>query len=205
MKYEKLIKRLEKELTYKEDGPYFIEDIYKLFKDYSRQTTFDVLDEAIKQRKIKKYSRGIYYKENEPLIEEIIKKRYLIDEQGACGIYGRLIMELNFGISTQVPMVYQVITNKASRKYRELSINGQRIALYKSRCNITNKNFKTYSLLELFTNLDLNDYTKEVKENIRKYIKKENIRKKEIHELIPFFPAKTTKNLTITGAIYEAL
>ena len=69
-------------------------------------------------------------------------------------------MEVNFSLSTQIPVLIEVITNNESRKSRLINIKGREVLLKKSRTNITNENYKAYTILEFFTQVSINEYLK---------------------------------------------
>ncbi len=115
------------------------------------------------------------------------------------------MIDLYFLVSYQVPNVIEVITNKESRKIREIEIRGRKAVLRKSRLLISNENEKAYILMELFSNLDMRQYkeSKDIRDSVLKYIREKNITRNDILSLADFFPARTMKNLTISGVLYE--
>ena len=115
------------------------------------------------------------------------------------------MIDLNFFISYQVPNAIEVITNKESRDVREIEIRGRRVILRKSRVPITKENESAYTLMELFNGMDLRRYMEDsmVRESINSYIREKNIKPEMIYRLASSFPARTMKNLAISGVLYE--
>lgn len=121
------------------------------------------------------------------------------------GIYGRLVLDYNFGLSTQVPNTIQIITNNESRKLRRIKILGFDYIFYKSRCKMTKNNYKAYTLLEFLNGLDVKYYDDIGKYKTEEYIKKEKISKKDIMAIIKYFSSKVCKNLVLTKLLNVAL
>lgn len=121
------------------------------------------------------------------------------------GIYGRLVIELNFLLSNQVPNTIEVITNNETRRVREIKIRNRRVILRKSRCPITNDNYKAYTIMELFSNMDLRQYREDMtaRNEIIKYLQSERIAQQDLFALAPVFPAQTMKNLAESRLLNE--
>lgn len=205
-----LISRLEKRFGY--DKPIFTEDIFECMKDYSRQRVYQLIAEAIKKEALERFDTGIYYLPTETefgrsvlTVNEVVNRKYISDNGETFGIYGKYVIDLNFLLSYQVPNTIEVITNKASRDVREIEIRGRKIILRKSRLPITSKNEAAYTLMELFTDIDMRQYKGDpmVKESVSSYIKKKKINSGIIYSLASFFPARTMKNLATSGVLYE--
>lgn len=203
-----LTERLKAE--YGLNNPIFVEEILETMRDYSRQSVYRFIDDAIEEGTLARFDTGIYYlpKQTEigmtiPSVERVVTKKYLRNENEVYGIYGRWIMELNFDLSTQVPNTIEVITNKVSRAVREIEIRGRRVVLRKSRLPITKENASAYTLLELFSIMDLREYSNRVRKCVFEYIEEEKITKESLMKIADAFPAKTIRNLAISGVLNE--
>ena len=203
-----LIDRLKNE--YGLNNPILIDEILETMKDYSRQSVYRLMSEAIEEGTLVRFDTGVYYlpKQTEigmsiPSVERVVTKKYLRNEEEVFGIYGRWIMELNFDLSTQVPNTIEVITNNTSRAIREIEMKGRRVVLRKSRLPITKENANAYTLLELFSMMDMREYSKRVRQSVFEYIKEKNITKESLMKLAYAFPAKAMRNLAIGGVLNE--
>lgn len=192
--------------------PIFTREILQVMSEYSRQRVYQMISDAEEKGLLVRYDIGIYYiplitefGQSVPSINNVIDKKYIKNKDETFGIYGKDIIALNFMLSYQVPNVIEVITNKESRKVREVEIRGQKIILRKSRLPITSSNENTYILLELFTHIDINKYNenKSVRDCISKFIDEKRITKSDILNIADAFPAKTMKNIAMTGVLYE--
>ena len=201
-----LIERLKD--AYGVNNPIFTNEILKVMQDFSRPTIYRFIDEAIKDGALARFYPGIYYIPKMtligmsiPSVERVITKKYLRDGDEVFGIYGRWILELNFDLSTQVPNTIEIITNKASRAIRETEMGGRRVVIRKSRLPITKENVSAYTLLELFSIIDLREYNKRVQRCVLQYIEERKITKDSILNIAGAFPAKAIKNLVISGVL----
>ena len=180
--------------------------------EYSSQSVYRIISDALNKKELMKYERGIYYlpKEMEfglavPSVERVITKKYLRDGDEVFGIYGRWIMELNFDLSTQVPNTIEIITNKASRAIKEIEMRGRRVIIRKSRLPITKDNVYAYTLLELFNMMDMNEYSKRVQRCVLEYIKEKKINKDSVMKIAYAFPSKAMQKVVISGVIYQLI
>lgn len=180
--------------------------------DYSRQRIYQLIKEALEKGILVRFDTGVYYLPTKTefgfstiSVDEVVYKKYISNNNETFGIYGKDIIDLNFLLSYQVPNSIEVITNKESRDVREIEIKGRRVILRKSRLEITKNNVKTYIFMELFNNINLRKYKEDLmaQDSVKKYIKKNKITNNKIYELAKFFPAKTMKNLAVSGVLYE--
>ena len=192
--------------------PIFTEDILECMKDFSSQRIYQLIAEEIKKGSLVRYDKGVYYLPTETefgqsvlTVNEVVKRKYICDNDEVFGIYGKSVIELNFLLSYQVPNVIEVITNKESRDVREVEIRGRKIILRKSRIPITSENEAAYTLMELFNGIDVREYreNKMARESISKFIREKKINSSMIYSLASFFPARAMKNLATGGVLYE--
>lgn len=192
--------------------PIFTEEIMTIFTRYSRPRIFQLINKAEENGEIVRFDTGVYYLPtitefgvSKITAEQVVEKKYVRSGGNIFGIYGRLILELNFLLSTQVPNTIEVITNNEARRVREVIIGNRPFILRKSRCQINNGNYGAYTLMELFSNMDLREYKEnaEVQKEIMKYVNKQRITSKGLLELAPSFPSRTTKKIVESGILNE--
>ncbi len=192
--------------------PIFTSEILEEMKEYSRARVFQLLKNAEQEKTIIKFDKGIYYIPTKTRyglslisVEQVIRKKFISNEENVFGIYGGLQMELNFMLTTQVPNTIEVITNHETMFVREIKLKDRKIILRKSRLLITKENADAYTILELFTGIDMKKYFNDtlVQKEIRTFIKDKKIKRKDISSLVRAFPAKTTRNLMESGMIDE--
>lgn len=195
--------------NFKTNEPILISDIIK-FSGYSRPRVNQIVSECINSGKLARFCDGVFYAPTNTIlgkstldIKQVIKRKYLEYNGNIFGIYAGLSLLNAFGITTQVPSVYEIITNNESTRVRKIVLNGQNIVLRKSRCKITKSNYKIYALLELLNLIDIKDNIDY--DVIINYIKKNNIKYKDMVKYLEFFPAKVSKNLNRSELIYATL
>lgn len=201
-----MLRRLERKFG--RNNPIFLEEIFGIVPEYSRQSVYRFLSKAVKEGDIIKFGKGVYYLPKEtdfgiasPSIERIIERKYIRDGKRVYGIYGCLNLEERFGFSDQIPNAIEVITNNASRAVREVEMRERRVILRKSRVNITKENEAAYTLLELFSKIDAKDCGKTSTRLIKEYIEEKKVTPEDILKMSSAFPAKATRNLFLSGVL----
>lgn len=186
--------------------PIFTNEILALF-DLSKQRTMELLKKSIDNGDIKKIERGVYYvpykktlsyngvvfegleTDNEPTTEEIIIKKYKYNNKGEVyGIDDGMVLENDLHLTTQVPQVYNIITNNESRNMRVVKIGNEEVRLKKPYVKITKDNYKEYEVLQAINVLsNMNHRTaQQIKDDIKRYGKN----KERMIKMLPYFPEK---------------
>ena len=108
-------------------------------------------------------------------------------------------------LTYQIPTAIEIVTNNETMWVREIKIKNRSIILRKSRTPITKDNVDAYTLLELFTNIDMKKYFNDssVQREIILFVKRKKIKVKDIYALVSAFPSKTTKKIMESGIISE--
>ena len=192
--------------------PIFTNEILEVMKDYSRPRVFQLIKKAEQDESIVKFDKGIYYIPTKTRygnslisVEQVIKKKYISDNDEVFGIYGGLQMQQNFLITLQVPNTIEVVTNKETMWVRETKLKNRNIILRKSRIPITKENANAYTILELFSNIDIKKYLDDtsIQREVIHFIKEKEIKLKDLYPLTGAFPSKTTRNIMESGIINE--
>ena len=205
-----LVEKLKKDFQL--NKPILTSDILNIMKGYSRSYIYQLIDKEEKKGKLIRFDTGIYYipKETEfgqamPSVNSVVDKKYISNKGEIFGIYGKYVIDLNFLASSQVPNTFEVITNKETRRVREIYIKGRRVVLRKSRCKITNDKHTAYTLVEFFNNVDMIQYNddKNIRRMVKEYINENNIKRDTVISVAEAFPSKAIKNLALSGVLYE--
>lgn len=196
---------------FKKNEPIFIEEILDAIKEYSRAYTFRQIKKMEEDGTIVRFTQGVYYLPTETefgrssiSIHQILNRKYLNDNDEIFGVYSGLILQNMFGVTTQVPNVLEIVTNKETTKCRKIHIRGREFILRKSRIKITKENASSYMILQLFSEIKDAHYMDERGiRTIRSYMKKTNVTKNDLFELANVFPARTMKNLMVSGVLND--
>ena len=192
--------------------PIFTSEILEEMSEYSRPRVFQLLKKAEEDESLIKFDKGIYYIPNETRygkslisVEQVVRKKYISDKDDVFGIYGGLQMKQNFLLTYQVPTAIEVVTNKETMWVRETKLKNRSIILRKSRLPITRENADAYTVLELFSNIDMRRYFDDtsVQREIVGFIREREVKGKDVYTLAGAFPSKTTRNIAESGIINE--
>ena len=177
--------------------------------EYSRPRVFQLLK---KEESLIKFDKGVYYIPTETRygkslisVEQVVRKKYVSDKDDVFGIYGGLQMQQSFMLTYQVPTAIEVVTNNETMWVRETKLKNRSIILRKSRLPITKENADVYTILELFSNMDMKKYLNDtsVKREVVGFVKDRAIKVKDVYALAGAFPAKATRNIMESGIINE--
>ena len=158
---------------------------------------------------IEKYSQGVYYIPKETIlgrstlsIDDVINRKYITNDNDIYGFYSGLSFYNKLGISTQVPFVYEIVTNKEKSRVREITLKNQKIILRKPYVKINKNNYLENQFLDFINNANSNDLSDNI-DVLKKYIKDNNLNKNVILDLITYYPSKTSKKLIESRLLYE--
>lgn len=161
--------------------------------------------------KLKKYDTGIYFIPSESIFKsgsqisqnDVIEKKYLISSGGRCGYISGINFANALGITSQVPAGCEVVTNKASKDYRETTLASEKIIIRKPRAVINESNYKSLQLLDLLK--DMESYSElsesEVGEKIKSYMAKSKISFSRLEPFLPLYPDKVFRNMYMIGVL----
>lgn len=195
--------------NYKENEPIFISELkYKnLNMNAIRQQILNLTTKNLLVR----YDTGIYYIPGNSIFKtskilnqnKIIEKKYISSNDEILGYLSGLNFANKIGITTQVPNLYEVVSNKATCDYRELKIASTKIILRKPRTTITKENYLELQFLDMIKEIDnLSILDKEEnKKIVLNYMKFANISFEKLQKLLEFYPDKIYKNLYQVGVL----
>lgn len=192
--------------------PIFTSEILEEMSEYSRPRVFQLLKKAEQEQTLIKFDKGVYYIPTETRygkslisVEQVIRKKYISDKDDVFGIYGGLQMQQSFMLTYQVPTAIEVVTNNETMWVRETKLKNRSIILRKSRLPITRENADVYTILELFSNMDMRRYFEDtsVQREVVGFVRDRAIKGKDVYALAGAFPSKTTRNIMESGIINE--
>lgn len=192
--------------NYEPNEPIFTSDIEL---GLSGNTLRPLLKQLCDQGLLKRFDNGVFYipaksrlKNGIPIdAGTVAKYRYITRRGNVEGYYSGYTFANQVGMTLQVPVIVEIVSNEASAKVRDIKIKGQTIRLRKPRTTITTKNAKVLQFLDLLCEVDrLSDESKDViSTRLKDIIKKQNIKKRDIDAYISLYPAKVYKNFYEKG------
>lgn len=160
---------------------------------------------------LKRFDTGIYYIPKKSMfrsgsslsVDEVIRRKYLADGGNCCGYVGGILFANQLGLTTQVPGVYEIYTNKATTEYRETQLAGLRVILRKPYCAIDEKNAVTLQFLDLLKEIvDISEVDgEELTDRLIGYMKKKSIGFESMRQFLPYYPERIYKNMYEVGLL----
>ena len=158
---------------------------------------------------IEKYSQGVYYIPKNTLlgkstlsINDVINRKYITNDEEIYGFFSGLSFYNKLGISTQVPFVYEIVSNKERSRVREITLKKQRIILRRPYVTINKNNYLEAQFLDFINNAKNNDINDNI-ETLKKYINDNKLNKSIVIDLITYYPSKVSKKLIESRLLYE--
>ena len=124
------------------------------------------------------------------------KDRYINRRGKVEGYYSGYTFANQVGVTSQVPVTLEIVSNEASAKVRDIKIKDQIIRLRKPKTTVTKENAKVLQFLDLLCEVErLSDESEDtISKRLRDIIKKQNIQKQYIDAYISLYPLKVYKN-----------
>ena len=195
--------------NFKIGEPIFIDELPSNSKDSLRQEVKRLVDDG---QLIRIYN-GVYYKPYRTILGTIgrmsinayIDKKYINDNNKPIGFISGIGLYNKYGFTTQIPSVYEIVSNQASTKQRKVNIDGYDIIIYKPMTEINNTNINELEFLTLMTDIDKYSEIKgnELISKINEYVKLKNINYNIVKKYLPLFPDRVYKNIYNGGMMNE--
>ena len=199
--------------NYKENEPIFLVDLQ--VDGMTRTNVRQQIKKLTDTGKVKRFDNGIYFLPKKTIFksgsqlapEKVLECKYLRDKDERCGYVSGLIFFNQMGLTTQVPMMYEVVSNKATNDYRETSLAKSRVIVRKPKVPVTEKNYKALQFLDMLKDVDVySEVTgKPLQDRLYRYMDDANLSISEIEPYFAYYPDKLYKNLVETRVIYNGL
>lgn len=199
--------------NYKENEPIFLADLQ--VDGMTRTNVRQQIKKLTDTGKVKRFDNGIYFLPKKTIFksgsqlapEKVLECKYLRDKDERCGYVSGLMFFNQMGLTTQVPMMYEVVSNKATSDYRETSLAKSRVIVRKPKVPVTEKNYKALQFLDMLKDVDVySEVTgKPLQDRLYRYMDDANLSISEIEPYFAYYPDKLYKNLVETRVIYNGL
>ena len=180
------------------------------FQGYSAPWIKKALKNLCDEGKVVRFERGVYYiPEDTPLgrgrldPRQVISKKSMCDGSGIIGYFSGLTFLNMLGLSSQMPNVLELYTNKEPSRVREVPVGSQRVLLRRARTAIDSDNAATLSFLELMNFTDAAFYDAGKKKTVAAYIEDNGITRSSIAKYAPCFPDRAMRTLVESGVVYD--
>ena len=195
--------------TYGTNEPIFVSDI-----TYDGMTQNNIRQQIMNYAatgKLKRYDTGIYYIPKGSIFKtatslsqnSVIEKKYLYSGTERCGYISGINFANRIGLTTQVPASCEVVTNKASKDYREATLASEKIIIRKPRVMIDESNYKSLQFLDLLKDVDLYSELegKELNNKIKTYMEKSGLQFQQLEQYLSLYPDKIFRNMYKVGVL----
>lgn len=199
--------------NYKENEPIFLADLQ--VDGMTRTNVRQQIKKLTDTGKVKRFDNGIYFLPKKTIFksgsqlapEKVLECKYLRDKNERCGYVSGLMFFNQMGLTTQVPMMYEVVSNKATNDYRETSLAKSRVIVRKPKVPVTEKNYKALQFLDMLKDVDVySEVTgKPLQDRLYRYMDDANLSISEMEPYFAYYPDKLYKNLVETRVIYNGL
>lgn len=190
------------------DEPILTEDVEAAFPSTPRRTLFSHISKAVEAGRLVRFETGVYYvpsagllglAELDPL--KVIARKYLFTPDGeSTGFWSGTTLDNNLGLTTQVPVVYEVVTDNTSVPQRTVRIGGYVTCIVrKSKVPVKGNDVRALQLLDILTRRK----PQTLSPSQRKRVKAlgQGVDMKELLKMSLFYPQKTTRRLAESEAI----
>lgn len=199
--------------NYKENEPIFLADLQ--VDGMTRTNVRQQIKKLTDTGKVKRFDNGIYFLPKKTIFksgsqlapEKVLECKYLRDKDERCGYVSGLMFFNQMGLTTQVPMMYEVVSNKATNDYRETSLAKSRVIVRRPKVPVTEKNYKALQFLDMLKDVDVySELTgKPLQDRLYRYMDDANLSISEMEPYFAYYPDKLYKNLVETRVIYNGL
>lgn len=199
--------------NYKQNEPIFLADLQ--IEGLSNVNLRQQIKKLVDTGKLKRFDKGIYFLPKKTIFksgsqiapESVLEYKYLRDKSKRCGYISGLMFFNQMGLTTQVPMLYEVVTNKATNEYRETSLAKSKVIVRRPKVTITEDNYKVLQFLDLLKDVDVySEVTgKPLQERLCQYMNDIDISIAEMEPYFSYYPNKLYKNLIETRVIFNGV
>ena len=202
--------------NYKENEPIFLADLQ--VDGMTRTNVRQQIKKLTDTGKVKRFDNGIYFLPKKTIFksgsqlapEKVLECKYLRDKDERCGYVSGLMFFNQMGLTTQVPMMYEVVSNKATNDYRETSLAKSRVIVRKPKVPVTEKNYKALQFLDMLKDVDVySEVTgKPLQDRLYRYMDDANLSISEMEPYFAYYPDKlyvkilSTEFLDVLRAIF---
>ena len=161
---------------------------------------------------LQRFDTGIYYIPKpsnllgtsylDPLT--VIMRKYIKNNSETYGYITGASFANQLGLTTQIPAVIEIVTNKEATKGRTITIGGQTVRIKRPSLYITDENATILQFLDTVSQAEkYSELAKsELIERLQAYLLKCSLTKKQLYEVSPALTGATAKKLIEWGMIY---
>lgn len=197
--------------TYGYNEPIFINEIrFDSLNDNSLRQSFKRM---VKSGELERFDTGIYYIPNptrllkksylDPM--KVVTRKYIKNQYETYGYFSGAFLANQLGMTTQMPAVMEIVTNKEATKGRMVTLGGQSVRLRRPSMPISTDNAEllqfldAVSLVDKYAELSMEDSIR----LLREYSRRKNFTRLQLSQTISTVTGTTAKKLIDWEIIYD--
>jgi hypothetical protein len=154
---------------------------------------------------IEKFGWGVYYvpkqstllKKSQLGANQVLHTKFIANGDNIKGYYAGLTFANQIGLTTQMPVIKEIVTNEESSKRRIVQVGKVKVITSKPRNHIADYNWEVLQFLDLINRInkigiELND---ENDQKLRRFIADKKLERNILNKYIGLYPAKVSKFL----------
>lgn len=161
--------------------------------------------------RLKRFDTGIYYLPQNSMFGfgsmlspyDVIRKKYLIDGDDRCGYMSGLMFANQMGLTSQVPMAYEVYTNKATTDYRDTKLGSLRVIIRRPYVEVNDGNASALQFLDLIKEVgEISEVDgRELTDRLTDYMKANGLSFDALQKYLPYYPDRIYRNMYEAGLL----
>lgn len=188
--------------------PIFLSEIPEKNEDVKRQKMKKLVDDG----SLNRLYNGVYFRnyvnafgeEGNISFERLIEKRFISREGRIFGYVTGYALVNEAGLTTQVPPVLEIASNKASTAQRKIELAGRKAIIYKPVVEINGENVSSLRFLDLMACIDkYAEFQTEGQNVLKRFTKETNVDFDLVKRYIGLYPDKTYRNIYDWGMMNE--
>lgn len=194
---------------YGEDTPIFVSEINMegMNENTLRQQIMKLTDAG----KLKRFDTGVYFIPGKSIFKsgsmisaiQVIEKKYLKNKENVFGYLSGYMLANMMGLTSQVPIAYEVVSNNATTDYRKVTVGKTKVIVRRPKVTVTKENVNALQFLDLIKDVDL--YAEAEGEYLKKRVLaimgKMNVTFSALKPYLKYYPEKIYKNMYETGVL----
>lgn len=195
--------------NYSPNEPIFLSEVD--IPDVKPVTLRQQIKKLTEDGRIKRFDTGIYYLPKKSVFrfgsmlspDEVIRKKYLVEDGKYCGYVSGMAFANQLGLTTQVPMAYEVYTNKATTDYRDIKLGGIRIILRRPYTEVNEENETALQFLDLIKKVsDISELSgSDLTDRLTGYMKRTGLSFETLQKYLPYYPDRIYRNMYEVGLL----
>ena len=136
---------------------------------------------------------------------QVVNCKYVSDNQKVYGYESGIGFANKLGLTTQVPSLMEVVSNKESSNGRNVKIGPQKVRVKKSAVPVTKDNAPILQFLDAVNQAEKYSELsqKDTEEILLEYARKQKFSRKQLIEVSVCMSGATAKKLVEWGIVYE--